>query len=51
MLAKRTIEKESSVEVIVLSDSEKDISPYVVANNFNLEEIRNINEFSRLFSG
>jgi hypothetical protein len=51
LLSKRIIELEFNADLVVLSDLEKDTSPYVVANDFNLEEIRNINEFSRLFSG
>ena len=51
LLSKRIIELEYNVDLVVLSDLEKDTSPFVVANDFNLEEIKNINEFSRFFSG
>ena len=51
LLTKRIIEKELTCNLVVLSDFERESSPYIAAEKFNLEEITNINEFSRLFSG
>jgi len=51
ILTRRIIEKGANPELVVLSDLSETTSPYFLANKFNLEEIRNINEYSRLFSG
>ena len=51
LLTKRIIECKFNPELIVLSTLDKESSPYCMAVKFNLEEINNINEYSRLFSG
>ena len=48
---KRQFQGKVKAELIFLSDFNEDSSPYIMAKKFNLSEIENINEFSKLFSG
>ena len=51
ILTRRILEKGANPNLVFLSDLNEEYSPYFLAYKFNLEEIRNINEYSRLFSG
>ena len=51
VLTKRKIGRKSSPNLIFLSSLNKNYSPYPLAYEFNLEEIKNLNEYSRLFAG
>lgn len=49
-LLRAKIEDKNETEILVLSE-EKEDSAYLLAQNFIIEEIDNINEFSKLFIG
>ena len=42
--------KFNSINILFFDDLDKINSPYILANNFNKEEIKNMNIYSRLFS-
>ena len=51
-LLRRTIKNKKNTELVIVSELEQDsFSPYYSAIKFNLEEIDNINEYSKLFQG
>ena len=51
-LLRRNIKDKKNTELILVSELKQDsFSPYYLAINFNLEEIDNINEYSKLFQG
>lgn len=50
-LIKRKIEKGINTQLEVFSNLNENGSPYLLAYKFNLDEIKYINEYSRLFSG
>lgn len=51
ILTRRIIENKANSDLIFFSDLKENTSPYRLAKKFNLEEINNINEYSKLFSG
>ena len=51
ILTKRKIDQQANPKLIFISKLNREYSPYYSAYKFNLEEIKNIDEYSRFFLG